>query len=43
LSEEYNQAINKINELDKELTEYRKDNHDMKRQLALVLERDKYE
>ena len=31
LSEEYNKAINNIKELDKELSEYRKENHDMKR------------
>ena len=31
LSEEYSKAINNIQELDKELSEYRKDNHDMKR------------
>lgn len=43
LSEEYDKSVKKIQEFEKELSEYRKENHELKRKLAIILEREESE
>ena len=43
LSEEYDNSVKKIQEFERELSEYRKENHELKRKLAIILEREESE
>ena len=43
LSEEYNMAVNKLQEFEIELSGYRKENHELKKNLSILLEKEENE
>ena len=43
LSQEYDKAVLKIQDFERELSQYRKENHELKRNIQLIIEKTQYE